>query len=516
MTVRLASVLVAALVLASACVSQRPEDDRVVSLPDRTAPTTTTVGPPIDYTPVYNPGPCPSQLPPYVPDAVGMTCGHLTVPENRFDADDGDVVLSVGVLHSRSPDPRPDPVVYLDGGPGGAGIDKLGLFIDHPILNDRDVILLGQRGTRYSAPTLDCPEHRSLVIPQLGQQADSDESREAEEGALAACFDRLEGQGVPLSSYNSAENAADVVDLRVAMGIPEWNLLGISYGTRLALEVLRADATGVRSVTLDSTYPPAIDSFASFGPNFQRALDTLFASCEATDCATRYPDLRNRFSALLDRLEAEPQSVEARTETGVDVTVLWDADRVVGFVFRALYDAEAIGLLPYLIGEFEAGRFVEASEFLVNVSAESMLAFSDGMYASVGCRERAPFTDLGALESGMVALDPDIARATSGQEYVDDCEVWAVHPADAVQNEPVVSEVPTLVLAGELDPITPPAWGELAAASLSRSTFVLVPGIGHGATPEPCPASIIVAFLAAPETPPATGCVGGLGPPTWR
>lgn len=509
--------LLAVLVLggASACVQQPPEDDRVVSLPDRTT-TTTTLGPRIDYTPQYAPGPCPSDLPSYVPAYAGMSCGHLTVPENRYDAKDGDVVLTVGILHSDSPNPRPDPVVYLDGGPGGSGIDKLGLFLEHPILEDRDVILLGQRGTRYSAPSLECSGYRSLFLQHLDDPPDSDDVRQQELEALAECHRRFARDGVPLSAYDSAELAADVADLRVAMGIPEWNLLGISYGTRVALEVVRSHPEGIRSVVLDSTYPPAIDGFGELAPNFQRGLDAMFAACEATDCAARYPDLRNRFYALLDRLERAPQRVDITTENGVATAVLWDADRVVDFVFRSLYDRDLTSELPYFIAQFESGAFEEASEQLIDINAESIYAFSHGMYHSVQCRERDPFTDTAALDERLSSLDPNVARATSGRRYVESCEAWPVHPADPTQNEPVVSDVPTLVLAGEFDPITPPAWGELAASTLSRATYVFVPGIGHGATPEDCPASIVVAFLDDPGGSPPTGCLAGMGPPAWR
>lgn len=507
--------LLVVVALAVACVEQPPEDDRVVSLPDRTT-TTTTLGPPIEYTPTFAPGPCPTDFPSYVPVFAGMSCGHLTVPENRHDADDGDVVLTVGILHSRSSNPRPDPVVYLDGGPGGAGLDKLGLFLEHPILDERDVILLGQRGTRYSAPSLECSEYRSLFLGHIDSQSDAPEVRQDELDALADCHRRLERDGVPLSFYNSAENAADVADLRVAMGIAEWNLLGISYGTRVALEVMRSHPEGVRSVILDSTYPPAIDSYAELAPNLQRAIDALFASCEATDCATRYPDLRNRFYAVLDRLEREPQSVQVTTDTGVDTTVLWDADRVVDFVFASLYDRDFTSELPYYIGQFEADAFDEASQQLININAEAIYSFSHGMYESVGCRERDPFTDEAALDAGLAGLDPNVARAASGQRQVDDCVVWPVHPAPPEQNEPVTSDIPTLVLAGEFDPITPPSWGELAASTLSRATYLFVPGIGHGATPEPCPASIVLSFLADPASAPASGCLSGMGPPSWR
>jgi pimeloyl-ACP methyl ester carboxylesterase len=500
------------LALVASCSSDPRADDRDVSLPDRTAPTTTTLGPRIAYTPSFQPGACPSEIP--APDVLGLSCGHLTVPENRHDANDGNVVLTVVVVHANTSSPAPDPVVYLDGGPGGSALGLLGYWIDSPIRNQRDIVVVGQRGTKYSAPTLDCPESRRLVFPQMSEPSDSQSVIDAQLGATRQCRDRLDGEGIPLSVYNTDENAADIADLRVAMGYESWNLLGISYGTRLALEVMRDYPEGIRSVVLDSTYPTGIDASAELIPNAQRAIDALFDACEASSCAQRYPDLRNRFYALLDRLEAEPQqsTVSGGAAASTDVTILWDADRVVRFLFSALYDAAAIAELPYFIQAFENNDFAEISEYFADVNIEAAQSFSDGMFRSVQCRERLGLTDQAAIDARAVDVNPHVARAMGMGPELADCEAWNVQPAPAGANDPVTSDIPTLVLAGVFDPITPPSWGELAASTLPNATYVLVPGIGHGATPEPCPNQLIVAFLAAPG-PVASNCGGA---PDWR
>ena len=142
---------------------------------------------------------------------------------------------------------------------------------------NRDLILLDQRGTGYSEPTLDCPEF-----------AEVDE----QENPGALCYDRLTEEGINLAAYNTQENAADVADLRVALGIEEWDLLGISYGTRLALEVMRRHPEGVHAVILDSPFPPNADTPVDEVYSFIDALTELFADCERGDyCRENYPDL---------------------------------------------------------------------------------------------------------------------------------------------------------------------------------------------------------------------------------
>src|SRR5579859_2041292 len=197
--------------------------------------------------PSYEQAECPYAKP------AGHTveCGYLTVPEDRSNPSNGNVVkLAVAVFKSNSSTPQPDPVIYLEGGPGGRSLsdDGVDYYINDafaPLLDKRDVILFDQRGTGYSTPSLACPEYFDANWNNEDKNLSAKAWEPITTQAVQDCHDRLVKQGVNLSDFNSAESAADVSDLRVALGYKEWNLYGISYGTRLGLTIMRDFPQGI-------------------------------------------------------------------------------------------------------------------------------------------------------------------------------------------------------------------------------------------------------------------------------
>jgi pimeloyl-ACP methyl ester carboxylesterase len=281
---------------------------------------------------------------------------------------------------------------------------------------------------------------------------------------------------------------------------------------------MRDHPEGVRSVILDSTYPTGIDAFAELVPNAERAINAFFDECEQSSCGSQYPDLRGRFYRLLDDLEANPREfvVTDSLQTNNEITILWDADRFVRLVFGALYSKSRTALLPSFIEDFENGDIGGASQDYVDFVGTGDRYFSDGMFRSVQCRERLPFTTREAVEaSESDAANSNIGRAMSQVAEMNDCEVWGVPPSEPTENDPISSDIPTLVLAGSIDPITPPHWGEQAAANLPNSTYLLFPYEGHGITPTDCGTTIALAYLNDPNASLPTGCISGLRPPLW-
>ena len=187
-------------------------------------------------------------------------CGFLIVPENRDDPESRTLRLAVAILKSRSAEPQPDPVIYLHGGPGGSAIADASGWLDHPLRDDRDFILLDQRVTGFSEPEL-CPELSKDDMTVMARDLSAEEAT-AERLALSlACRDELLSEGVDLASYNSDASSADLSDLRRVLGYDSWNVYGISYGTKLALTTMRNAPEGIRSVVLDSAYPPGVQAF---------------------------------------------------------------------------------------------------------------------------------------------------------------------------------------------------------------------------------------------------------------
>lgn len=466
------------------------------------------------YTPKFEKADCPFDK----PQGVSVDCGYLVVPESRANPGGPSVRLAVGRFKAAAAKALPDPILYLEGGPGGSPLRsyvKNFALVFAPFNQKRDVILLDQRGTGYSQPALDCPEVTQLSLDQLDQQLTAQQADDQANQALAACHDRLTTQGVNLGAYNSAESAADLNDLRVALGIAEWNLYGISYGTRLALTALRDAPQGIRSVVIDSVYPPQASLVSATPANFARALNLVFDTCAAeAACNSAYPNLKQVLFDSVRRLNAAPAPISLTQPDlgnigtpGKVLPALLDGNSLLGFIFQSLYSSELIPSIPALIYQVKDGDFSAIAQ-LQSQFLGQLKDISQGMYYSVECFESVVFDSPAEAEAAYQA-QPELAEALgSPLGMFDACKLWNVPKAPAIEEQAVRSDVPTLVVAGQFDPITPPAWGKLAAATLSKSSVIEVPAAGHGPSLSlACPQTIVLAFFDRPTTPPDSTCL---------
>jgi pimeloyl-ACP methyl ester carboxylesterase len=440
-----------------------------------------------------------------------IECGYLIVPEDRSQPDGRTIRLHVAILRSVGAALRPDPLLHLSGGPGGPTLDDLGTLraMYQGVLVQRDVVLFDQRGVGHSQPSLDCPEYEEAQREILAGNLDPEQEETMVLEALRACRDRLVAEGVDLSMYHSAAIAADVHELMQALGYERYNLYGISYGTRLALTVMRDHPANVRSAVLDSVVPLEVNLYEGFGPSAGRALDLLFERCAADeDCSTRFPDLEASFYALVDRLADEPLSVAAQ-----GTTYLVDGGDLVYLILMSMYHADEIPHLPKAITDIAAGRKGWLSRRMADVSSGRFI--SEGMFHSVTCREEIPFNRREVVvDTAEAAIHPAILRAMekelNGYEF-GTCELWDVVAADAIETEPVVSDIPTLILSGDYDPVTPPAFGQAAADNLANVWHYVFSGVGHGVVrSRRCAQEIMVQFLEEPREEPDTSCLADL------
>lgn len=450
-----------------------------------------------------------------------VECGRLTVPQSRQDSGYGSIDLAIVIIHSLSKQSAPDPVVYLAGGPGGSSTPYTEGLVQmwfKPFLETRDVILVDQRGTGRSEPSLACDEYSHFMLNQISTETPPPQTITDEAAALYACQQRLTREGILTSAYTSAESAADLNDLRVALNIKEWNLLGVSYGTRLALTVLRDHPQGVRSVILDSVYPPQVALFTDVYANGERARQAVFAACAAQSaCAAAYPDLENRFWQLVASLNAQPVTVTIRLERTTRDFV-WTGDRLYNLVFLWMYARDDITLIPSYIDMLWRGQFSRIDLLRAALSAElSSLSVSMGLYMSVQCGEERPVS-LSQERHALLTAYPRLRSLLEQDLWLSDtgdltCRQWQPAPPAALENTPVASTVPTLLLSGAFDPVTPPAWAQLAAQTLPQSQLLIVPEIGHGVIRSSgCVAQLASAYLDHPTQTVETSCLSSIPP----
>ena len=504
--------LLTALLLLAAC-----DETDVPAVP---APVVTTTVAQQNYTVSYATGDCPFFFDADVePDVLAaITCGYMQVPQDRNEPDGLQIEIAVAIVQSLSDDPLPDPIVYFEGGPGGGALYSAEWWLDSPLREDREIILFDQRGTGYSWPNLGCPE---LNEDDVLDATDNDPFFDA----LTACRDRLIDLGADLADYHTAASAQDVADLRQVLGVEEWNLYGISYGTRLALTVMRDQPAGVRSVVLDSVYPPNVDAYADQSLTFGGAIDLMLDGCaDDADCDDAFPDLRQTFYELILSLDQEPLFLSA-DEFNMAEDMEVDAYTFVSQVTNGLYDTELIPLLPQLIVDTYNGNYdLLLEDFLLVYEDEayrqrpdddepvdeSSLSDAQGMFYSVECYEEAPFANLDDAQAKAETLDPVVAEIMLQDVYkfFDACAIWLDEQSPIVETEAVYSELPVLIFAGEYDPVTPPSWGLLAAETLPNHFYVELPRGGHAVSDvDDCMIDIFLAFLADPTQPPDTECV---------
>ncbi|MEB3357753.1 MAG: alpha/beta fold hydrolase [Synechococcales bacterium] len=297
---------------------------------------------------------CPVALPVGEKEGETLVCGILTVPENYSAPGDRTLEITYAILHSRSLSPAPDPIVHLVGGPGVSGIatleDRIRMF--ETLRRSRDIIIFDQRGAQYSS-RLDCKPYFRVLTAQLEEDEEiaalfADLQEQDPETpldvlqtqiAMSACATGLERElGVDLSQYNSVASVQDTANLVQALGYDTFNLYGISYGTRLALTMMRDRPDNIRSVVLDSAYPLQIDNYENTTNLNEEVILQLFADCQtAPACAAAYPDLKQRFGTLLTELEAAPIPLAEPVE-------LFFSDRVVSRVTPSV--------MRLLVGQF--------------------------------------------------------------------------------------------------------------------------------------------------------------------
>lgn len=459
----------------------------------------------------FEPGPCPFEE--AGPEDGTIDCGTLIVPENRDRAGGRDLRLAVAIVRSRAENPRPDPVVFLSGGPGGAIVRFARQFADgglfRAIRAERDLVLWDQRGTGYSEPTL-CPDlaGRLVAVDLLPGTAGHRISAAVE--VVAECRRRMEAEDLDFSAYNSATSALDLDDLRRALGYERWNVFGASYGTRLALTAARDVPGGIRALVLDAV-SPTVGGVDDRPANFARTLERVFRHCEADPaCRLEFPNLEAEFDALVAELDAVPlRAAVSETTVFPNGEVVLDGRAFALGLFQGLYSRHFIPLVPILMREIRA-RNTHLLASLAEALAPDPETENPWLYYLVECYEQVP-----PLSSSPAA---DVTSRHPRYALVYDwtfgpiCEAWHGERADtALLRRPITADTPALVAAGEFDPITPPANGRLVAEHLPRSQYVEARGMSHGTLPfTDCTRELTLAFLDDPDRPLDTGCVDAL------
>ncbi|KAF1013031.1 MAG: Carboxylesterase A [Stenotrophomonas maltophilia] len=406
---------------------------------------------------------------------VEALCGTLQVPENRQAPEGRRISLRIAWLEAGdSGNAAPDPVFFLAGGPGQAATEVAFVVCSalRQVRKQRDIFLVDQRGTGGSNP-LTCQDAQGKELP-------FDEEAAPSEALLRdyaqRCATSLQGRADP-RFYTTGEANADLDDVRKALGADKVNLVGVSYGTRVAQRYAGTYPQHTRSVVIDGVAPNDRVVGGDFANTFENAIALQSAQCRKdAACSKRFPtDTRAQLRSVVDTLRRAPVSVDYRDPgTNAPRQDVLTPDRVVGLAFAFSYVPQLSSLLPLVLDEAVQGRYAQLASLARGATRTMGFQINRGMQWSVICSEDAPRYQPPA-DNGDQLVGPEVARA-----FFAACPVWPHQTAPAAAAVPLHSDAPPLLLSGELDPVTPPRYAEQVVANLPHVRALLARGQGHG------------------------------------
>lgn len=423
-------------------------------------------------------------------DSLMAYCGTLQVPENHDAPDGRKITLAISWLPA-SGEAEPDPIFMLAGGPGQAARGSFpmvaGAFTE--ARKKRHIILLDQRGTGDSRP-LKC-------VNEKGESAvvdDEDYTADAAASFAKRCAAQYAGK-VDVAQFSSTDAVRDLDAARSALGVEKINLIGISYGTRMAQLYGKRYPQHTRTITIDGIAPLETVLGQEHAKNLESSLNLQFAQCSKdTACREKLGDPRAQLNTLLATLAKGPVPVRYRDAiTGEWKDGQFGSGHLAMLTRLLAYQPQAASLLPLQFAEANQGRVDTLMALSDMVTRDISDQIMHGMQLSVMCGEDAP--DL--------VVDPEDRKRLLGTGLVElmkaQCAVWPHKPRPADFRMPLKGNLPVLILSGEFDPVTPPHYGDMVARHLPNAKHIIAKGQGHNVLPVGCVPRLFAKFLESAD-----------------
>ncbi len=452
---------------------------------------------------------CPVDVGDFV-EGEGITCGYVDVPAFHNNATDQTIRVAVVVVYSTSDNPAPDPLVMGMGGPGGVALDNLlPLVLNESgaaLLAQRDVIFIEQRGVKYTEPHLTCPEVTALERVYIADTIPQDEEMQA----WIACRDRIAADGVDFNAFNSVEMAADIPLIVRVLGYEGlFNYYGVSYGTQLGQHLIRDHGDDLRSVILDGVLPVEGYYTVRHAHAADRLFRALFDACAAdVACNESYPDLETVLFTAADELNANPAILSIDGIDGEPIEFEFTGTLFVYALDLLAYDQYTTPVLPQLIYDIANGDYT-----IPQLLAQGIIFGEESQVP--GVRDTVICAEEGGLMNEPVShegLYPHVVDALSGDAGIQGrCDMWGVDYLGDYVNEPVKTDIPTLFLSTEFDPVTPRDHADLVSPYFSNAYSYTIPLGGHGTFLNiACVDQIALDFLVDPNAEPDASCLADI------
>ncbi|QDZ89069.1 alpha/beta hydrolase [Shewanella decolorationis] len=411
-----------------------------------------------------------------------LNCGFVTVPENPNKPDGKQIQVHYVVLPAVKNVNHEEALLAIAGGPGQSAIDNASSFDSmlNKVRQQRDILLIDQRGTGRSN-LLNCDAGEQSLLAFNDDNVDS--LVEAQK-----CRDQLTGSDV--TQYGSLNAVKDFEAVRAHLGYKKLHLYGISYGTRMAQLYMRLYPEHLATVTLDGIVPMQ-QSVLEIGSAIERGFDLLFKDCQETAaCHAEFPELKAEFDQVVARLTEGPVMEQVHDPvTGEKTLLTLTRAKFYGAIRMALYQTNVRALVPHAIHQAAKGNYQPLLGLFALTTDGAGMAM--GMHASVVCGE-----DIHRITPAMrEQAKTSYVGKTMLESLEASCSVWKVPPVNANFSEPIKSDIPTLLLSGEIDPATPPSWGELAMEKLTNAKHFVAPYATHGVAYQSCANNLVAELV---------------------
>jgi pimeloyl-ACP methyl ester carboxylesterase len=441
----------------------------------------------------------------------GITCGHVEVPLHHDDPQGATIEVAVVTYPGTASADHDRPLVVLGGGPGENMLEP---FLTEPWFRDLfdvgpDLIVVDQRGVGSSRPALDCPEPSNDVE----EGVTADEELDAYIAGLLDCRERLADEGIDLAGFNHLANAADIDLVRQALDHDEIDVRGTSYGTQVALLAAQMQPETIGALLLSSPVDPTRNWVELAPAGIQRALDEVAEACEQDqECSAGFGALDALIDSTLDRLDDEPEQIDVELPEIGSTTVTFTPAQFLGALSLLFYLPDGVTTLPAMAAAAADGDLSPLAELSVTLEQQLVGALSVGMQYSMLCTgEGALVTEASlreATDGGPIEEYWIEANVVAGDRLPEVCDQWDVATIYDPDEVAIDHDVPTLIVTGEFDHVTPPQLGESVAAGLGDHVLIEVPAAGHAPLEVlgPCGQQIAGEFLRDPSTPPDDRC----------
>lgn len=405
------------------------------------------------------------------------------------------ILIPIVIIRAKTPAQLP-PVFYLHGGPGGGVLSDLAETLNSPIGaeligQDQDWVFFDQRGTGQSLPRLDCGK---LALNDAGPQST------AVVAELGKCANALKAQGIDFSNFNLATDINDIVQIADALDMPKIDILGHSYGSRVALEMLRKFPQRVNAAALDSPWTPEA-SWSEPGPKWvSDALKQVLTLCQQDQvCNNKYPNLSEKTNLLMANLLQQNANWQGQE---------YSANQFAQFLMDQLYDGEMLRDLPRNLHVITNGDFAPLKQYLIGAGAD----YDEAQHMAFLCHDELAFenpqTTL-ALSKG----DPIAAAvAKTMVNYFAACDAFDAKKAPAEINHGIKSNIPTFFVAAGIDPGCPASLSQSAITDFSNGQLAILPVNTHGPVHNnECARKMIREFFLSPQKRINMQCIGANG-----